>query len=276
MTIYTPKMKDATVIPPAFVETITPAQAAEMLSRNTKNRPLSRAQVESLVHDIANGEFMCNGETIIIGDDDSIIDGQHRLTACVQADMPIRSYVVREMPTVARDTVDIGRKRTIGDVLGMAGIVNSGLVGAIARRAEAWDRGSRRVGKNDTHQTMRELERYVLSHPELEVAATYASTHSMHVGLPPSILGFTYYMCARQDLEHAQKFFGRWTTGVGITEFDPVRALISILRTPLQLREMDRVGYIFSAWNHDRKGHELSKLQAPKGGWTTENLAGPI
>jgi hypothetical protein len=261
---------------PAYIETITPSDAAEMLSRNTKSRAVSRSQVESLAHDIRHGQFLCNGETIIIGDDGTIVDGQHRLTACVQADQPITSYVVRDMPTAARDTIDIGRKRTLGDVLGMAGIPNAALMGAIGRRAHAWDNGSRRIGKFDTRQTMRELELYILAHPELEVAATFATSNTGSVDVSPSILGFCYFMCARQSIEHVGKFYRRWTTGVGITEADPIRALNSILRTSYRLRELDKAAYVFSAWNHDRRGREVTKLQAPKGGWTADNVQGPF
>lgn len=52
---------------------------------NLSNRPLYRTNVLNLKQEILNGRWEFNGETIIIGEDGTILNGQHQLIALVLA-----------------------------------------------------------------------------------------------------------------------------------------------------------------------------------------------
>ena len=76
-----------------FME-IVPAQAEQWLNTRQWQRSLDRALVLTYSRDIAEGMWKPDGNTIKFDSDGNLIDGQHRLEACVQADKPIVSLVV--------------------------------------------------------------------------------------------------------------------------------------------------------------------------------------
>jgi hypothetical protein len=102
-------------------ETITPKKAADWIKKNTNNRPLSAATVKKYAGAMGAGEFRLNGETIKFNDSGELIDGQHRLHACLSSGVAFDSYVVRGLTVESFDTIDQGRKRNNGDVLARRG-----------------------------------------------------------------------------------------------------------------------------------------------------------
>lgn len=114
------------------VVTVTPDLAREWLNHNVQNRKINMANVKRMADDIRNGKFYLNGDTIRFYDDGTLADGQHRLTACVLADMPIKTYVIRNLPKDVIATIDCGRNRNMVDSLNIKGCtINRELVPAM-------------------------------------------------------------------------------------------------------------------------------------------------
>lgn len=142
------------------VKTITPSEAARILENNPKNRAIRRFHVDKIARDMKAGRWQLNGDAIRINCDGSLIDGQHRLTACVLADVPFQTLVVSGLPATVRATIDGGAKRSHGDRLAMDGVSYSTNVSAALRimsgLATGWT-----VGRNsDT-----ELDAILAKHP---------------------------------------------------------------------------------------------------------------
>lgn len=98
--------------------TITPETAAAMLTTNAMNRPISRAHVERLCGAMRRGEWELNGATIKVARTGRLLDGQHRLTACVESGCSFKTLVVHGLPESSFATIDqIARSRKISDVL---------------------------------------------------------------------------------------------------------------------------------------------------------------
>jgi hypothetical protein len=74
-------------------QTITPAKAAELLESNTNNRPLSRATVRVFADAMQRGEWKTTHQGIAIDTNGQLVDGQHRLAALVEADVPVKLTV---------------------------------------------------------------------------------------------------------------------------------------------------------------------------------------
>lgn len=105
--------------------TITPELAAAMLATNTKNRPISRSHVEKLASSMRRGEWDMNGTTIKIASTGRLLDGQHRLTACVESECAFETLVVYGLPESSFSTIDqISKTRRISDVLSIDTGVN--------------------------------------------------------------------------------------------------------------------------------------------------------
>lgn len=113
---------------------VTPEMAAEWLARNTKNRTLSKSHAETLSTCLTRGEWSLNGETIKFAADGRLLDGQHRLTACMMAGCGFWTYVARGLAGEAFDTIDVNlRPRKVGDVLSVHGKPHANRAAACSR-----------------------------------------------------------------------------------------------------------------------------------------------
>lgn len=117
----------------AQLETVTPALAADLLRNNSHNRPLRKSLVSQFARDMESGQWQVNGEAIQISVTGRVLNGQHRLTAIVSANVPVQMLVVRNVPDDSFSTIDTGMKRTVGQILGMKDVKNSSVVASAAR-----------------------------------------------------------------------------------------------------------------------------------------------
>lgn len=111
---------------------ITPDLASEMLSKNAKNRPLRQRVVAKYAADMRAGAFV-GADSIKIGEDGALQDGQHRLAAVIESGIPVTMVVVDNLPTGAFDKWDTGAKRSPGDVVSILGYPQSALVASVAQ-----------------------------------------------------------------------------------------------------------------------------------------------
>jgi len=113
--------------------TITPKMAAEWLSKNKDNRPIRSWWVNRLVEHMLAGTFVSEGwDAIAFFKDGTLKNGQHRLTACVKANVPFESLVVTGLtnPQVYKFG-DGGQTRRVSDRLNLPKNWTVTLVGAI-------------------------------------------------------------------------------------------------------------------------------------------------
>lgn len=101
---------------------VTPGAARLILqTKNTNNRTLNKATVSSFARAISEGRWGLTHQGIAFYEDGTLADGQHRLAAIAQADIPVETLVTYD---VSRDTtlmVDTGRSRNTADVIKISG-----------------------------------------------------------------------------------------------------------------------------------------------------------
>jgi len=112
---------------------ITPEMAKKILEKNTINRPMNKNNVAFLVSEICRNNFVYNGEPIIISKDGFLLDGQHRLQACIESGRNIEVMVVRDVEKETMITIDTGRARTAGDVMSLKNIDNARSVASVCK-----------------------------------------------------------------------------------------------------------------------------------------------
>lgn len=113
---------------------ITPKEASGILEKSIrKNRHISTSNLKYLVDEIKSGKFEYNGESVIIDEDGNLLDGHHRLKACIEADLPITVELVIGVPRSVMTTIDTGKMRSGGDILEMKGIKSSKNAATIVR-----------------------------------------------------------------------------------------------------------------------------------------------
>lgn len=104
---------------------VTPAMAAEWLECNIKtNRRLKKSVVTKYVNDMKAGKFGLNPDAITFNENGELVNGQHRLTAVVKANVTVRMFVVFGFPITPAELLNVDRisVRTIADNMDLAGI----------------------------------------------------------------------------------------------------------------------------------------------------------
>ena len=102
--------------------TLTPDLARKMLHFNTRNRKIQPGHVAMIARDIKSGSWMMNVQPICFtrnpfkaiaeGSNTLLLNGQHRLHACVRANMPIEVVIAWNVSEKAFPTFDIHAKRS--------------------------------------------------------------------------------------------------------------------------------------------------------------------
>lgn len=105
--------------------TITPKKAKELLEKNTSNRALNKRHVEFLSKEMKDGKFVFNGNSIVVAKDGTLLDGQHRLHACINSGVSFETVLVSGVKNDAFKTIDTGKTRNASDVLSSLGITYS-------------------------------------------------------------------------------------------------------------------------------------------------------
>lgn len=111
-----------------YLARITPALADLMLKKNIRNRRISERHVEVLAQTLSANDMRLNGESVIFSSDGNLLDGQHRLRACIKSGVSFDTVVVFGVSPKAFDTIDSGKIRSTGDVLGLSSVANSNKV----------------------------------------------------------------------------------------------------------------------------------------------------
>ncbi len=74
---------------------VTPTQAQQMLQKNSGNRKVRPGTIARYARDMRNGRWQVTHQCLAFDVNGNIIDGQHRLLAQVQANVPLWWYVAR-------------------------------------------------------------------------------------------------------------------------------------------------------------------------------------
>jgi hypothetical protein len=143
---------------------VSPELATKWLEGNTHNRKVRDAVVARYAQDMKAGRWKQTHQGIAFDEEGVLIDGQHRLYAILEADVPIVLQVTYGLPMESQYVVDDGIKRSVVDILkingnGMAEVTS--LHAAVARRMQAG-----LTSADHTPQTRQELGNFITKHWE--------------------------------------------------------------------------------------------------------------
>lgn len=242
--------------PTCVVMTITPAIARELLLRNTLNRNIKRKAVDCYARDMLAGKFQLNGSTIVIDTNGTLVDGQHRLYACIQADTPFQSYVMTGARPDVRTTIDSGVGRSHGDRLAMQGKKNAYATAAVARLLMRIAEG-----KPDSYKpTPQELDDFLNLHSQIPESVARIKGVLLKLG---TVLACLHYIGTYNNLQdRADSMIDVWKKGLPDYEGCPMHLVRErIVRrqgTPTELTSDIKMKLVFAAWG------PFAKYQAVK------------
>lgn len=186
---------------------LSPCAARLLLERhNARNRGIKAHQKYFLRGQMESGQFIYNGESIVVGDDNQVMNGQHRLSACVECAAPIEVLMVFGVPARAFVTIDQGARRGGADVLSIEGQKNCVALAGCLRQVDNYFHSA--IGKshaggksqrNDNAKFLKLLAQY----PDVNESVT----KMLHCKLtPPSLAAALHYLFAMQDNAQAEEF----------------------------------------------------------------------
>lgn len=120
---------------------IDPAAARRLLATNTGNRSVSQRRVAQLAAQMRAGHFENTGEAIVISDEGILNNGQHRLLAVIEADVPVEMDLRFGIPRRAFVKTDTGASRSGADVLSIRGVSSAMQTAKAIRLVIAYERG---------------------------------------------------------------------------------------------------------------------------------------
>ena len=97
---------------------VTPKMAVEWLEKNIdNNRTIRQSIVSKYARDMRNGDWKLTHQGIAFNSIGELVDGQHRLWAVVEANVPVKMYVATGLDIGTEKLVDSGLARTMVDQL---------------------------------------------------------------------------------------------------------------------------------------------------------------
>ena len=210
----------------SVVATIHPDVANVILTHhNNRNRPLSPGAARRYEFEFVAGDFVVTGDTIKFGRSGELLDGQHRLQACVDADKPFSTHVVFGIDDAVFDVLDAGKVRTRADALAIEGVAYSQQVANAVRWAKALELGVgelRGAGQKDggarrqmAALTPRRIRELVINgeYQGIEDWCNQALQITRAYKHPPSLVTAILFLIARRHPKVAADFVYEWIHG---------------------------------------------------------------
>ena len=260
-----PKLVSQDGFPSVTIVEVTPEIARDWLGYNQKNRRPKKSTVQAYARDMAAGGWKLAGDPIRFDTDGNLLDGQHRLLACIIAERPFQTVVMRELNPGIMRVLDHGTKRTVGDQLHLEGKRWATLTGAAARWLYIFKYGSAAIGKGRVTET--EILEMVDRHPLLEESCGAAYSC---FGITASLLAAVHYVAGQLlgEQTEADNFAAVFVSG---KSFYPEDAALAWRERLIRMKEArSRLSQDFiqrgsiHAWNNFQERIPVRTARAPE------------
>lgn len=252
--------------PQIRIEQITPSVALRMLEKNSANRPRSDNHVKKLARLMLDGQWKFNGDAIRFNGD-KLIDGQHRLTAVIESGVTIESVVIENLEDGVFDTIDQGKKRSLGDTLAVLGEPDYTNLATAITLVDAYYTGKLASNALSYRAANVDAARLIREYPEARESIKLASKKRFK-GMPRNVLAAAHCIISRVpdvDVQEADEFIVRVQTGLGLTSTDAEyhlrERLLQNAASPAKLPNRHLLGLCLKAWKLKMKGKPVKSFR---------------
>lgn len=241
------------------------AAVVEQSGRASLNRKVNDTRVAMYANDMLNDFWIANGETIILASNGRILDGQHRLWAAFNHEATFKTWVLKDMPDTeaVMRSINQGRPRSAGDVIGISGGVNGTKTAAAARLVLAYREGSMKVKHTFTRTQILD---FVSAHERIAESVNVVGAMTI---APNSVLIAWHFLFAEKNREDADTFIADLRDGVGMTKGNPILALRERLivnkSSKAKLDAATLFPFGIQVWNDARAGRSRTILKINDG-----------
>lgn len=253
--------------------TITPETAMALLELNKLNRPIDQANIKRIAKAIAEDRWKYNGDTIKISDDDSVLDGQHRLWACIEARKPIQTIIVRGIARDAFATIDTMRKlRNASDIVALNGTLrHRQAIGTALQWLVRYHRNCLPEYKTaDNRVENDDVERAFVENPGIASAIDRAATVKRVANY--GLIGFLYYVVANRNATLAERLIATFDNPSRVSVTDPLYLLRAYFHSDGRKDPVVTMAVCFKALNAAGENKTMKTLSWKNQGKTAEEF----
>lgn len=243
---------------------ISPPMAEEMLAFNDRNRRLRPSKIKHYARQMTEAKWDYNRVPIIFSPE-RLIDGQHRLFACVQSGIAFKADVVFGAPDRGFYTIDCGGTRDAADIFQINGVPNNAMAAAATRFLMAYDAGktsSDNVG-GMIPATLEETYQAYLAYEGLQESLKYGRKFAQDRLPCPSVAAAVHYLCAQRSRRAADEYFDKIASGVGFSsKGEPAKKVRDFLTRSDsgRIRPRGAAAAIIAGWNATRTNKRCGDL----------------
>lgn len=124
-----------------LMDVLEPAFAKDLLDHLGVNRPLNSKLVDEYARAMSEHRWRWVGDTIRLNSDLQVIDGQHRLAACVRSGVAMRNVILVTLKSPdAIKSIDRGKVRSLRDQLIIEGLgpIDSCILAGVMAEKVGW------------------------------------------------------------------------------------------------------------------------------------------
>lgn len=265
---------------------VTPEMAAQWLDKcNTHNRPVKWMRVKQYAGAIRRGEWKLNGDAIRFDINNVLLDGQNRLWAVVEAEIPITTLVATDLPSDTQDTMDSGIRRSFSDVLALRGEKNVSTLSSLTNWLWRWEQHDLDLMAITEHRVGATIQQSSVFFDDNRAAIVEAAKNGQRLAvrplqapkLPAAACWFRFHAIAWEDCED---FFYRLGLGASLEEDNPIFALRRYVgnldrRPGYRSPGENHIAVFVKAWNAYRQGQRVKSLAWRAGGANPEIFPTP-
>ena len=251
---------------------ITPAIAAEWLLRDRPgNRNIRQGSVDKYSRDQSEGRWDLAVDCVAFNKQGQLVNGRHRLMACVKSNVCIPSLVLLGKETVI--DIDATASRSAGDYFRLMGVSSCNRAAAVSKWVAAYEvnRLGSLLQRAWSHS---ELWETFQRHPDLGASLTFiggfSSEDLKRLGRAAVLTAVHYIICLETgDRSLADAYFDQLITGENVGKKDPAKMvrnrLIDLKREEesrrLRLDNLKWATYVAKGWNAIATGSEIGHLR---------------
>lgn len=186
-------------------------------SLNIKNRKFKQKHGDKLAQVMGNGMWQTNGESIKFDQNGNLIDGQHRVYASWKSGVPLETVVVYGLSPKTQNTIDVGAKRNVSDVLNLNGVTNGSKIGSVANWCLRYE--NKVIGSKVAGYEHVEVLDWLSRNPDVQPIFNFVSglNPQKNCGVSEAMLAaFVIEAKKAGKYNEAIEFVTQYSTGVGI------------------------------------------------------------
>lgn len=206
------------------IEEITPQEALKILEQNKNNRRIRQRNVDTYARDMKTGRWKLNGSALLFNGHGGLMDGQHRLLACVLANKPFTTLVVRGLSETSHSTIDTGAPRTAGDELRWRGESNANQLASVL--GMVWRYDNNVVTDQWVSPSRNDILSLLGKRPEIRESVKASTTQARGLGIRQTTVAVVHHLIYREHgVLVADLFLRHLDLGINYGPGDPCLAL---------------------------------------------------